>query len=454
MGSGKTKLSRRSFIRKTAGLAAGAAAASKTFTILAASAEGGTADDRPFKLGIIGCGWQGKVLMRNAMKVPGNKFTAICDIVPKRRKEAQQIAGGKAKEFEDYQDLLKNADIDAVLIATPLHMHHPIVMEAFKNKRDVFCEKAMARTIEQCKEMLRAQGDRVLQIGHHLRYHPIYHIAKHDYIARDMLGKINNIHCQWNRNTAWRRPPEKDAGAVDFKKWGYDKPDQLWNWRLYRKFSGGLMTELASHQLDVVNWFLDDKTPVAIHGVGRTDHKDGRTIFDNDHLIFEYPDNVQVTYESITTNAYNPFGWEAYEMIQGNKGTLIMTHLGPKFMGIFFREQGVPEPLWFPMAHKINFDTGNIIPREYKTAVVIGKPTSKEQKIAGIPIMNLVGDDNKPLKSTYELEMIGFKKSVLDRTRPFCDGYVGMKSAIPALLGDLAMEKQERLVVPKDIFKL
>jgi len=460
MGVGREGISRRSFLR-VAGAAAGTAALSGVARAAEETAADPSADKRPLKLGIIGTGWQGKVLMKNALKVPGIEFVAICDIVSTRMDQAQQVLtdGGreKAKTYADYHELLKDKNIQAVVIATPLHMHAPIAIDAFKAGFDVFCEKCMARTIDECKAMLTAKGDHMLQIGHHLRYHPIYHIAKARFIDSGLLGdRINNIHCAWNRNGAWRKAPEEGV-QVPFGQWGFANPDELWNWRLYKKFSGGLMTELASHQLDVMNWYLGDQPPVAISGVGRIDNKDGRTIFDNVHLIYEYPSDVQMTYESITTNAFNPYGWEAYEMIQGNKGTLILTHLGNPLgttsrMGYMFLEPGQSQALWMMTAPKVKFDTGNLR-KEYTQAVVVGKPAAEGQ-IAGFKLSDLVDAEGKPTKETYELEFYDFKRAVLDRKEPFCNGEVGLKSAIPALLGYEAMEKQARLVVPEGITSL
>lgn len=455
----KRSLSRRSFLQKTAGVAAGTAALSSAMKSLAAetgAAEAET-DDRPIKLGIIGTGSQAMFnLIPAALKVPGAKFTAVCDIVPARVQQAQKVVnshGSEAKIYDDYTKLLKEADMDAVMIATPLVTHRPIVEEAFKNGHHVFCEKTMAYSIEDCKAMLAAQakaGKKILQIGHHLRYHPLYYFAKHHYIKAGLCGRINNIHCQWNRNGTWRRPIPKGGEQMDFSKWGFEKPDYLFNWRLYKQYSGGLMTELASHQLDIVNYFLDDKPPQAIMGVGRTDNKDGRTIFDNVHLIYEYPDDVQLTYESITTNSYCPFGTQAYEMFQGTRGTLVMAHLS-RYVGLYFLEPGAEEELWMVQAHMLEVGFDNIVPDRHKKAIVLNgtpSPGSRTEKVGGIDLVELVDIEKAQIKKkTYEIELLSFKSCVLDTKLPVCHGGVGLKSAIPALQGNVAMEKKERLVL-------
>jgi predicted dehydrogenase len=418
-----------------------------------AAIDGPLVDKRPFKFGLIGCGSQALLnLLPAALRIAGVKITAVCDILPARAQAAQKLAGGQAKIYDDWKALLKEADMDGVIIATPLVFHRPMAEEAFKNGRHVFCEKTMAYSIDDCKAMLRAQmaSGRILQIGHHLRYHPLYYFANLHYIINHpLLGKISNVHCQWNRNGTWRRPAEPMAG-VDFKKWGYDDADHVINWRLYRKYSGGLMTELASHQLDVVNWFLGDQLPQTVVGVGKTDNKDGRTIFDNVHLIYEYPDGVVMTYESITTNAFSPFG-EAYEMFQGEKGTLVMAHLS-RYVGLFFIEPGVAEELWMPAAHRAPLESPNLTQPVYKNPIVLNgtpSPGSRIEKVANlVDVINVVNiPQAQATMSTYEIELRGFKRAVLDKVRPYCDGMVGLKSAIPALLGLEAMEKNQRVVM-------
>jgi predicted dehydrogenase len=297
---------------------------------------------------------------------------------------------------------------------------------------------------------------KILQIGHHLRYHPLYYFAKDHYIDRGLLGeKITNIHIQWNRNGDWRRQPMK--GTFDFKKWGFDEPDHLFNWRLYRKYSGGVMTELASHQLDVVNWFLGDAPPTRVMGVGKIDYKDGRTIFDNCHLTYEYPNDVQATCECICTNSYSPFSMQPYEMFQGGRATLVMAHLS-HYVGLYFLEPGAKEELWMPMATKIDVGFENIVKDNHKRPIVLNgtpSPGSKTEMVGSLPLEGLVDVEKAQiLRPTYEIELINFKMSCLDNTRPACDGLVGLKSAIPALRGYEAMEKGQPIEISKSDYSL
>lgn len=394
----------------------------------------------PFRFGIIGTGGQGRgALMTAGLRIPGVRFTAVCDIRDDNRAEGMKVAGAGAKEFVDYRDLLDKAEVDAVIIATPLSTHSRIAIDAFDAGKHVFCEKTMARTIDECKAMLRAQrkAGKLLQIGHHLRYSPLYTHAR-NFVTSGVIGKVVNVKAAWNRHGSWRRP--QPQGSYDFSKWGFAEPDHLFNWRLYKQHSGGLMTELASHQTDVMNWILD-ATPEAITGVGGLDYwKDGRTVWDNVHVVYEYPGGVKFAYESLTANAHTPYG-EAYEMIQGDKGTLVLSNV-PRSRGLLFMEPKTEGPEWAKFAEKANVDG--------QTAVTLDAKRSpgSASKVPGQTVN--IAETNK---STYQLELEDFIDCVRTGRQPFCNGEVGIRSAAPALVALEAMDKQARVAIPQDYYE-
>jgi predicted dehydrogenase len=405
-----------------------------------AQAPAAAAKADPFRFGIIGSGGQGRgALMNAALRIPGVSFTAVCDIRDDNRTEGLKVAGAQAKGFVDYRDFLDKAEVDAVIIATPLSTHSQIAIAAFDAGKHVFCEKTMARSIDECKAMLRAQkrAGKLLQIGHHLRYSPLYAHAK-NFIASGVIGRIVNVKAQWNRHGDWRRPEPK--GAFDFGKWGYSTPSQLFNWRLYQQFSGGLMTELASHQTDVMNWVLN-ATPTAITGVGGLDYyKDGRTVYDNVHVVYEYPDGIKFSYESLTANQQSPYG-EAYEMIQGDKGTLVLSNV-PKSRGLLFMEPKAQGPEWAQFAGKTEVNG--------QTAVTLDAARSPGQSVR-IPGQDVFVAEGA--KSTYQLELEDFIQCVRTGKQPFCNGEVGIRSATPALVALEAMQKQTRIAIPSDFYE-
>ncbi|MCP4640840.1 MAG: hypothetical protein GY851_10420, partial [bacterium] len=192
-----------------------------------------------------------------------------------------------------------------------------------------------------------------LQVGHQCRYNPTYNHAIKMAWEDGVIGRINHIDCQWHRNNEWRRAiPKNYQLSPEEAKWIKGDLEHHLNWRLYRETSGGLMTELATHALDIVNWFMDSN-PTRVVGFGGIDYwRDGRTVFDNINVTYEYeitpdsqaykpiearnqgqkdneaalnePYTVRCVYSSITANANRG----ASESIQGDEGTFVLSELG------------------------------------------------------------------------------------------------------------------------------
>src|SRR5204862_5903208 len=131
------------------------------------------------------------------------------------RKGFRKVYGSRAngiKAFRDYKKMLDEVKgIEAVVIATPLITHAPIAIECLKRGKHVLCEKLMARTITECKEMIRQAkaSKRILSVGHQRHYSLLYTHA-HDVVTDDILGDIKHIRALWHRNFSWPWSAEKD----------------------------------------------------------------------------------------------------------------------------------------------------------------------------------------------------------------------------------------------------
>ena len=299
-------LTRRTFLDRVLVASAGGVMATATpWAAIAARAE--TAGAGKVRLGVIGTGDRGRALIQNIAKTRNCMVAAICDnYAPHLAKARQWVASG-TPEFSDHRRMLEARGLDAVVIATPLHRHAQHTFDAMDAGLHVWCEKAMARTIADCGAMIeraRARG-KVLQIGHQRMFHPTYLNALRRVKAGE-IGTVTQIRASWHRNNAWRRPVPADTD------------DRRINWRLYRESSAGLMTELATHQLQVGNWFLD-AVPTRVIGSGSICFwKDGREVYDHVALIYEYAGGRKLIYTSLLNNAR--YGCE--EQIQGSKGTI------------------------------------------------------------------------------------------------------------------------------------
>ncbi|WP_028965830.1 Gfo/Idh/MocA family protein [Sphingomonas phyllosphaerae] len=300
------EFTRRTFLDRVLMASAGGVMATATpWAAIAARAE--SAGAGKVRLGVIGTGDRGRALIQNIAKTRNCTVAAICDnYAPHLAKARQWVAAGTA-EFSDHRKMLEARGLDAVVIATPLHRHAQHTFDAMDAGLHVWCEKAMARTIADCGAMVeRARTcGKVLQIGHQRMFHPTYLNAWRRVKAGE-IGTVTQIRASWHRNNAWRRPVPADSD------------DRRINWRLYRESSAGLMTELATHQLQVGNWFLD-AVPTRVIGSGSICFwKDGREVYDHVALIYEYAGGRKLIYTSLLNNAR--YGCE--EQIQGSKGTI------------------------------------------------------------------------------------------------------------------------------------
>jgi predicted dehydrogenase len=264
------------------------------------------------RLGFIGVGDRGSALLQNVQAVASLlnvEIAAVCDNYEPNYKRAIKYTGGKAKAFYDYRELLSMNGLDGVIIATPLHEHSHITVDALDAGLHVFCEKAMARTIEDAKKMVdeHRRTKRILQLGHQRIFSPVY-LAAIEKIRRGDIGQITHMRAYWHRNGDWRRTVP--AGRPEL--------DRIINWRLYTEYSAGLFTELLTHQMQVANW-VKDSFPSSVVANGSLIYwTKNREVYDHISCLYYYPDGSQFMYDSINSNKH--YGCE--EQIIGNKGTM------------------------------------------------------------------------------------------------------------------------------------
>ena len=260
-------------------------------------------------IGVIGTGVRGSGLMSIINSIDKVNVIAGCDILPFRLDKGLAKANSNPKGYSDYRKLLDNKDVDAVIVATPFNTHSKIAMDALDAGKHVFCEKTLAKGYGEISDLVNKanQSKNIFQTGHQYHSSRLYtHVI--DLIHQGKVGNITAFECQWNRHGNWRRPVPDP------------KFEKAINWRMYREFSGGLTAELASHQIDFVNWVLNE-TPNQVMGVGGVDYwKDGRETYDNVHLVYSYPNGVKANFTYLTSNAK-----DGYQIkVIGDKGTIII----------------------------------------------------------------------------------------------------------------------------------
>ena len=376
------------------------------------------------QIGVIGTGSRGNHLLQNLMTVDGVKITACCDIQKKNLKKGIKLAGGEAFGTDDYRELLARPDIDAVVIATPLHLHAPMAIEAMRADKHVLCEKTMAYDIPQVLAMMKCvkETGKLLQVGHQRRYSPLYQKVA-QMVKNGVIGDVTTIRAQWHRRGDWRRGVKDPA------------QEKLINWRLYREFSGGLMTELATHQIQVVNWLLGEN-PTSVVGIGGIDYwKDNREVFDNIQVIYAYPRGVKFVYSSITTNKF----YGCNEQIMGTEGTIEISTSGARL----YREKGVKRTEFEKFV--MDFERQLWSSVAVGTASFLPEDPTKDMGTE-IDIPGMTHDE-----TYYSVEH--FAKCIRDNRPILCDVMDGGNTAIAGHMGNIAMDEQ-RLVAWPDAAKI
>jgi predicted dehydrogenase len=273
-----------------------------------------TAASDQVAFGLIGTGAQGQYLLAHFNRIGSGRVAAVCDINRENLRMAVQISRDKPQEYADYRALLDRKDINAIVIATPLPTHFPITRDALLAGKHVYCEKPLVFKTEEIaalRKLADSRSDQILQVGFPHRYSKFYQVAK-QMVSKGFIGELTHVRAQWHRNPGWvMKTGGKEA-----------------NWRLFRETSGGLAAELGSHQIDVSDWMFAD-TPEYVTGVGGLDWaRDGRDVYDNISLIFNYPRGKMI-YTAISTNRHLPmFGGsrtEFGELLIGTEGSIEIT---------------------------------------------------------------------------------------------------------------------------------
>ena len=252
---------------------------------------------------IIGVGGRGSGVLSSLVVSPGVKLVAVCDIDPAARDRGATIGKDHRPELlDDWRRVIERKDIDAVVIATPVDLHAEMAVAALDAGLNVYLEKPMGRTEQDVKALMeaakRAKG--VLQLGFQLRYDPVRRAAI-DLVHQGGIGRI--AYMQGNRHTG--DLPREKAWLFDASR------------------SGNIIVEQAVHIIDLMNWAMKTHPIRAMGSGGINVYKgvpEGRTIYDNYAVIYDYPDDVRLCF----THLYiDPSGFTGIsERIWGSEGAV------------------------------------------------------------------------------------------------------------------------------------
>jgi predicted dehydrogenase len=280
---------------------------------------------------VIGFGARAQELVRQVLALPGVDLVAAADVYTRRLDEARQLSTG-IRTFDDHRRLLDVKDIDAVIVASPLHIHCRHFVDTVAAGKDLYSEKTMTWSVAEAEQCLAAakKSDRVVQIGlQHESSGPLADAKK--WMADGMVGKVTHVQSWMSRNTPhgkgqWVRPIPADCNAqnVNWKAFLNGRPDRTFdphkfiNWRLFWEFSGGNVTENMVHQIAWIITALNLDLPTAAYMSGGVlSEPDGREVPDTIAVTLDYP-NVVVTWQSTFSNSYFGLG----ERFLGSDGTI------------------------------------------------------------------------------------------------------------------------------------
>ena len=422
--------SRRDFLTKaaggfTAGLVLGA-------PNLLRAADSGTSDD--IHVAIVGFGKQAEVLFASLKNIPGLRFQAVCDISKNRinmfRSNSRGMANCEGATFYENIDemLAKEKGLDVAIVATPDFWHSPHTVKCLEAGLHVYCEKMMSNTIDGARAMVKAMdaSGKLCQIGHQRRSNPRYRYALNRLInGQKICGQITNANAQWNRSLA----ASADIGGAKLAKsiivpdnilqqYGFKDMHQYLNWRVYRDLSGGPISDLGAHQIDVFNWFLG-AVPKRVYASGGNAYFKDREHFDNVMCIFEYDTpqgEVRAFYEVLTTTSY---GGGFFESFMGTEASIKISEIASS--SAIYREASAPP--WDGLVNENYLIRKPAPPKPEASADAV-----KSYESAAPEIFDLPGDFGKP---AHQPHLENFFAAVRGQAKLNCDARHAFESEAP-----------------------
>jgi predicted dehydrogenase len=337
---------RRKFLQHSASIVAGSVLLSSMDNKAFAIFKNRIAPSDQLNIGAVGIKGMGWANVTAALKVPGVNLVAVCDVdqsvIDQRLADLSKlnVDASKVKVYRNYKALLEQKDIDAIIIGTPDHWHALIMTDACAAGKDVYVEKPVGNSIEECNIMMKAQQkyNRVVQAGQWQRSQQHFKDAV-DFVQSGQLGNIRTVkvwcYQGWMRPDIVR-PDSAPPPGVDYAQWLGPAPTRPFNasrfhfnFRWFWDYAGGLMTDWGVHLLDYGLLGMKAGTPKSIAALG------GR--FAYPELLEETPDTLTTLYEFDNFNLVwdsamgidnGSYGRDHGIAYIGNNGTLVLNRGG------------------------------------------------------------------------------------------------------------------------------
>ncbi len=257
------------------------------------------ANDR-VQVGFIGYGLIGAQHVHDFKNLPDVDLAAISDVYEPRLREGQAACGPRCQAYADFRRLLDRPDIQAVVVSTPDHWHALLTIMACAAGKDVYVEKPLTLFVREGRWMISAakRYQRVVQVGTQQRSGRHYADAV-QMLQDGYIGKIHTVRMGSFRNVmpGFGTPPDADPPpAMNYDLWLGPAPKRLYNsnrslyhFRWFWDYSGGQMTNLGAHEIDVIHWAMKSGAPHAVASAGgRFALTDNGETPDTQDSLFEY----------------------------------------------------------------------------------------------------------------------------------------------------------------------
>ena len=338
-------MDRREFIKQSAGFLA-------MSRMRPEPAEGRYAEqlaDTHKRVGLIGAGWYGKTDLLRLVQVVPVEVVSLCDVDRRMLADAAALVASRQashktpRTYTDYREMLRERDLDVVLVVTPDHWHALPMIEAVRSGADVWVQKPLSVDIVEGQAMLAAAREhkRVVQVGMQRRSTPHLVTARDRVIREGRLGTIGlvEIYCYYHMRATTNPPDTQPPEYLDYEMWTGPAPMRPYNqlvhprsWRAFMEYGNGIVGDMCVHMLDMVRWMLDLGMPARVSSSGGilVDKASKANITDTQTATFEFGSLPVIWTHRTYGDAPDPkYPWGA--TFYGDKGTLKASVMGYDF---------------------------------------------------------------------------------------------------------------------------
>jgi predicted dehydrogenase len=254
-----------------------------------------TGPSKRFTVGVMGIGELGGYQVKGFQQDASVRITAVCDVYEPNLEAGLSVAKNQAKAHRNYKALLDDKTIDIVIIATPEHWHHRMLLDALAAGKDVYIEKPLCQTPEQGVELVdaAARSKSIVQVGMQRRSYDLFLKAR-DIKSAGTLGQTRVVRSWWlNNNLRGLGEAPALKGPLDWDQWqgpAAKRPldaSRFFDWRSYSEYSGGIVADQGAHVYDGIHLVMGCGFPAAVNASAGRVHK----------AKFDTPESVTVAAE-------------------------------------------------------------------------------------------------------------------------------------------------------------